>query len=252
MEKIRKNELPQHHVELTRGFWLATKEVTNREFESFVNTTGYRTDAEKEGWANTYHWDQGKWKKTEGACWRKPGWDIEPDFPVVCVSWNDAMAYCRWLSMKTGEHYCLLTEAQWEYACRTGTEYGFFWGYRDDGGQGYLNAADETPFPDGNHWVYGFPFSDGYWAVAPVGSYKPNPWGLYDMLGNVQEWCADRYGRYEDGTLTAPTGSSSGKHRVIRGGSWDYSPDNCWVAARDDVAPNDRHSTVGFRVMRTP
>ena len=245
-------EHPRHTVTLTRGFWLATKEVMVGEFRAFADATRYQTDAEKGGSGWTYNLDKGEWQDTKGASWRNPGWALEDRQPVVLVSWNDAVAYCEWLSRKTGETYRLPTEAQWEYACRAGTDTEFWWGDRMEDGRGCLNGADETKLPDGTQWDYRFPFSDGYWNVSPVGSFKANRWGLYDMHGNVWEWCSDWYGDYASGSVTDPSGPASGELRVVRGGSWYYNLSSCRSANRGIVTPGYRITTFGLRLLRTP
>ncbi|MBP8131819.1 MAG: SUMF1/EgtB/PvdO family nonheme iron enzyme [Candidatus Hydrogenedentes bacterium] len=251
-KRFHEREHPRHTVTLTRGFWLATKEVTVGEFRAFADAAGYQTDAEKGGSGWTYGLEKGELQDTKGASWRNPGWALEDRQPVVLVSWKDAVAYCEWLSRKTGETYRLPTEAQWEYACRAGTDTEFWWGDRMEDGRGCLNGADETQLPNGRQWTPRFPFADGYWNVSPVGSFKANHWGLYDMHGNVWEWCSDWYGDYPSGSVTDPSGPPSGKYRVVRGGSWGDLPGLCRSAARYGVAPGLRSADSGLRLLRTP
>ncbi|MBP8131823.1 MAG: SUMF1/EgtB/PvdO family nonheme iron enzyme [Candidatus Hydrogenedentes bacterium] len=251
-KEFHEDEHPRHTVTLTRGFWLATKEVTVGEFRAFADAAGYQTDAEKGGSGYTYSLDTGQWGDTKGASWRNPGWALEDRQPVVLVSWNDAVAYCEWLSRKTGETYRLPTEAQWEYACRAGTDTEFWWGDRAEDGRGRLNGADETQLPNGKQWTYRFPFSDGYWNVSPVGSFKANRWGLSDMHGNVWEWCSDWFGDYASGSVTDPSGPASGERRVVRGGSWVNSPRGCRSAYRYYDPPGYRYTLIGLRLLRTP
>ena len=194
-EQLYKDEHPRHQVVLKKGFWMCTETVTMREFELFINATGYKTDAEKFGTGRVVDLDLGEWADKPGASWRNPGWEPQPSEPVVMVSWNDAQIYCRWLSERTGDTHRLPTEAEWEYACRAGTTTEFWWGDHAVDGHGRLNARDESRLPGkGRWWSNNFPFSDGYWNVAPVGSFEANPWSLHDMLGNVWEWCEDWYG----------------------------------------------------------
>ncbi|MBP8130667.1 MAG: SUMF1/EgtB/PvdO family nonheme iron enzyme [Candidatus Hydrogenedentes bacterium] len=245
-------EHPRHTVTLTRGFWLATKEVTVGEFRAFADAAGYQTDAEKGGSGFTLNLETGSWEETRGASWRNPGWTLEDRQPVVLVSWNDAVAYCEWLSRKTGETYRLPAEAQWEYACRAGTDTEFWWGDRMEDGRGCLNGEDETQLPNGNQRTDLFPFSDGYWNVSPVGSFKANPWNLYDMHGNVWEWGVDWLGDYPSSSVTDPAGPASGEYRVVRGGSWYYFPWCCRSPNRGFAPPENRGSDHGFRLLRTP
>ncbi len=251
-KQLHEDEHPRHTVTLTRGFWLATKEVTVGQFQAFADAAGYQTDAEKGGSGYTFSPDTGQWGDTKGASWRNPGWVLEDRQPAVLVSWNDAVAYCEWLSRKTGETYRLPTEAQWEYACRAGTDTEFWWGDRMEDGRGCLNGADEAKLPNGSQWDYRFPFSDGYWNVSPVGSFKANRWGLYDMHGNVWEWCSDWFGDYASGSVTDPSGPASGEFRVVRGGSCYVYPRYCRSAFRYSVTPGRRGTFYGLRLSRTP
>ena len=242
---------PRHPVTLTKGFWLGVHEVTNGEFEAFVKATGHKTDAETTGTGRTYNLTSGRWEDTPGASWRNPGWKAESKLPVVLVSWNDAQAYVGWMNGKGDGTYRLQTEAEWEYACRAGTTTEFFWGDLAEKGKGYLNGADETKLPNGSSWELRFPFSDGYWSVSPVGSFKADPWGLYDMHGNALEWCADWYGDYPSGSVTDPSGPGTGEYRVLRGGSWLDLPGICRAACRGYDAPAARNAAIGFRLLRT-
>jgi hypothetical protein len=113
------DEGPQHKVRITKAYYLGMHEVTRGQFAAFVQDAGYRTDAEKEGWS--YAWDGNAWGQVNGASWKAPGFEQKDDHPEVCVSWNDAVAFCAWLSRKTGTTVRLPTEAEWEYACRAGT-----------------------------------------------------------------------------------------------------------------------------------
>jgi formylglycine-generating enzyme required for sulfatase activity/predicted Ser/Thr protein kinase len=153
--------------------------------------------------------------------------------PVECVSWDDAAQFCKKLSEKTGQAVRLPTEAEWEYACRAGTQTEFSFG--DD-----PSALGDYAWHGGN---------SGYYP-HPVGQKKPNAWGLYDMHGNVHEWCADWYGEYPKGPVTDPSGPASGTVRVLRGGSWGYDdPVNFRCACRQVSAPTDRFRRNGFRVV---
>ncbi|MBP8131831.1 MAG: SUMF1/EgtB/PvdO family nonheme iron enzyme [Candidatus Hydrogenedentes bacterium] len=244
------NEHPQHAVTLTRGFWMGTREVSVDRFRTFVDATGYETDAEKAGQGAVYDIEEHGWLLSAGATWRNPHREVEEREPVVLVSWNDATAYCQWLSQKTGDTYRLPTEAEWEYACRAGTNTECWWGDRIEDGTGCMNCADETKRPDGKQWVWRLPFSDGYWNVSPVGSFKANPWGLYDTIGNVWEWCADLYGGYPSETTTDPKGARTGDYRVTRGGSWGCFPWGCRSACRDYQSAKNAADSLGFRVVR--
>ena len=162
-----------------------------------------------------------------------------PQNPVEKVSWADAVEFCGKLSAmpaeKTAGHvYRLPTEAEWEYACRSGTTTAY--GFGDD-----ASRLGDYGWFDGN--------SDS--STHPVGEKKPNAWGLYDMHGNVWEWCQDWYGDYPSGSTTDPTGPSSGSFRVDRGGSWCSSAGYCRSAYRYRNAPESRGNFLGFRVLRS-
>ncbi len=159
--------------------------------------------------------------------------------PVENVSWDDAVVFCRRLSelpaeKAAGNVFRLPTEAEWEYACRAGTTTKYSFG------------DDESDF--GEYAWYGDKYGDKHY---PVGSKQPNAWGLYDMHGNVWEWCQDLYGDYPSGTVTDPTGAASGSYRVNRGGSW-ISSEGCRSAYRGRDPPYFRFCRIGFRVYLSP
>jgi formylglycine-generating enzyme required for sulfatase activity len=154
--------------------------------------------------------------------------------PVENVSWNDAAEFCKKLSQKTGTSVRLPTEAEWEYACRAGSKTRFSYGDDND----YANLGDYAWYGQN---------SDN--KTHPVGQKKPNAFGLYDMHGNVWEWCSDWYGAYEDKAQTDPTGPASGSARVLRGGGWIYDPQVCRSAYRARGDPDNRGSVFGFRVV---
>jgi formylglycine-generating enzyme required for sulfatase activity len=236
----------QHRVTLTKHFLMATTHVTRGQFAAFVNDSGYQTDAEKEGHAFTFHGTE--FTDTKGASWRNPGFDQGDDHPVVEVSWNDAKAFCDWLSKKEGMKYRLPTEAEWEYACRAGSKTAYPWGDKAEDGKGWANCADLTTkekFPT----LATFNWSDGFAFTSPVGIYNANDWGLYDMVGNAAEWCSDWYGAYPAGDATDPQGTNNGLARVVRGGSWFSGPRTCRCANRTSRAPDYRGVSFGFRVV---
>ena len=156
--------------------------------------------------------------------------DFNPDWrnldhPIVNVTWHDAVAYCEWAGVR------LPTEAEWEYACRAGTSTKYYWGDNMDGRYAWYheNSGSQT---------------------HEVGRKQPNDWGLYDMLGNVYEWCSDRYGRYRSSAQVNPSGPSSGSGRVLRGGSWYDVPMHLRVSYRGGLSPGIRYGGVGFRCIR--
>jgi formylglycine-generating enzyme required for sulfatase activity len=214
-------EQPAHRVTITRPFYLGSHEVTVGQFRRFVEETGYKTDAEKQN---------------EGNNWRRQGSLVSENFPVVCVSHNDAVAFCAWLNEQgkgTGWSYRLPTEAEWEYACRAGTV-GLFGG-SDDPAELDRVAWFLTRLGGGTH---------------PVGLKEKNKFGLYDMLGNVSEWCGDYYDAafYTSSPEVDPHNTQKPPFRVYRGGCWENAPRICRPASRDVGTPESWFITLGFRV----
>jgi formylglycine-generating enzyme required for sulfatase activity len=241
-EKERKSDETQHKVKVTRPFMMGVHAVTRGQFAAFVDEAGYETDAENDGWA--YAWTGSKWDKVKGASWRNPGFEQDDTHPVTEVSWNDAGAFVQWLGGKEDGKGCRLpTEAEWEYACRAGTTTPFYTGE---------TISTEQANYNGN-FTYGAGVKGVYrQKTTPVGSFKPNAWGLFDMHGNVWEWCADAYAEYPAGPATGPTGPTpppQDASRVLRGGSWDYKPGRCRSAQRLRYAPGNRVNFIGFRVV---
>jgi formylglycine-generating enzyme required for sulfatase activity len=247
VEKDRSsNEGPQREVTITRPFYMGVHEVTKGQFAQFISSSGYRTDAEKEGkaWGS----DGSKWEVMAGHSWRKTGFQQGDDHPVVNVSYNDAVAFCDWLSRKTGRKVTLPTEAQWEYACRAGTTTAYPWGNSPDDGKGWANAADQAAKRQFPRWTT-FNWDDGFVFTGPVGRFRPNGFGLHDMIGNVWEWCSDWYAdSYANAKNQDPIGPDSGSARVLRGGSWFDPPAICRSANRAQGDPAIGADFFGFRV----
>ncbi len=254
-----KDETPQHRVRISRPFRLGVHEVTVGQFRAFVDATGHKTAAESEPSSGfdeatrTFQYEQ------RGFHWRNLGWKQTNDHPVLNVTWFDATAFCKWLSKQEACTYRLPTEAEWEYARRAGTESRFLNGSSIDHLRLIANVQDlslaekkprfsnselssylESPVP----WDDGHPFS------ALVGKYRPNGFGLYDMLGNAAEWCQDWYGddAYRDSPTTDPTGPANGADRVVRGGAFLHQPRHCRVTQRVSGSPNYHNYIIGFRV----
>jgi formylglycine-generating enzyme required for sulfatase activity len=226
------DERPEHRVTLSRSCQLGKTEVTRAQFAAFVKAAGYTTDAEREGtsWGRLA---SGDWAAVPGLNWQSPGFQQADDHPVVCVSWNDAKAFCDWATKKSGRTVRLPTEAEWEYACRAGTK--ATWSYGEDEGV----AAD-----------YGWIDRNSGGQPHAVGQKKPNPAGFFDMHGNVWEWCVDFYNEnyYRNSPEIDPAGPAAGKARVLRGGSWLNPPADCRSANRGRLVPNYRGANVGFRI----
>ena len=238
-----------HPVELSGPRYLASREVTRRQFAEFVSKTGYVTDAEKSSLAGgaakeTTNLKQEPARKT----WKQPGFEQTDEHPVVCVSWNDAVAFCEWLSKREGKRYRLPTEAEFEYASRSGTLplRGL---QLPEALHTSANVADLSS-EKVLRGAVAFVFDDGATYTTPVGKYNTNPWGFYDLIGNVREWCSDRAGPYTPLLARNPTGPENGSQRVLRGGSWRSTRDACRLAARDQALPDTSYDDVGFRVIR--
>ena len=225
------DEKPVHDVTLD-AFAIGRCPVTVGEFRRFVDAKGYRTEAEREDGA--YVWDGKNWGKKSDANWRNPYFTQDDRHPVVCISWNDAVAYCEWLSEQTGEDYSLPTEAEWEYACRASSETAYFFG------------NDEKPLED-----YAWYSKNAEGRTHPVGEKRANPWGLHDISGNVWEWVRDWYGDYSSEPQHNPSGPESGASRVCRGGGWGDGADILpFGVSRPLGRPASRGNHLGFRLAR--
>ena len=252
-----KDEHPLHRVRITRPFYLGTYQVTRGQFRQFVNDTGYKTDSERGDMPGAWGWDAEKRKFvfSKDYSWRNAGFKQTDEHPVLNMSWNDAMAFCQWLSRKEGRTYQLPTEAQWEYACRAGTTTRYSSGDNPETVVRVGNVADaafRATFPD-RKWTT--KASDGHVFTAPVGSFRPNAFGLYDMHGNAWEWCSDSYrGKYYAASPEDdPKGPRTANCRVVRGGSWYNGPSACRSAKRFWRSPDNRFDfAAGLRVARTP
>ncbi len=249
------DEQPRHRVRITRPFYLGMYHVTRRQFRRFVADTGYKTDAEKGAKPGAYGWipEEKRFGFNEKYCWRDAGFEQTDEHPVVNVSWNDAVAFCKWLSRKEGKTYRLPTEAEWEYACRAGTTTRYYNGDDPEALVKVGNVADATLKAKLPYWKYTIQAADGHAFTAPVASFLPNTFGLYDMHGNAWQWCADWYGSdyYAVSSSDDPNGPSWGDSRVLRGGSWDSGPIDTRSANRFWLAPGYRFDYTGFRVART-
>ena len=230
-ESNRDNDEKQHRVTLS-GFQMMTTEITVGQFREFVKSTGFRTEAEKGDGAYVY---DGSWQKKSDANWKNPYFSQSDNNPLTCVSWNDCQEFIKWLNQRDpGKNYRLPTESEWEYSCRAGTTTRFYSGSSD-------SDLDRVGWYTSN--------SDS--KTHTVGQKQPNTWGLYDMHGNVWEWCEDWYGDYPSGSVTDPRGPSSGSYRVYRGGSWYSNAGDCRSANRHDGTPSSRGYGLGFRLARS-
>jgi len=212
-EKGSDREKPVHWVEITKDFYMGVYEVTVGQYKKYVDEKGgYFKE-----WCN---------KQGDNAA-------------VTGVSWEDAQGFISWLNEKEGgSHYKLPTEAQWEYSARAGTttEYSF---------------GDDSSLLGDYAWYGGNAYNEGEQYAHIVGQKKPNPWGLYDMHGNVWEWVADIYSSYSSSLFSDPTGPSTGSGRVYRGGGWLFATaSKCRAAFRLIGSPGLRGSNLGFRLLK--
>jgi len=236
-------ESPQRGVRL-RSFAAGRYTVSRGEFGAFVRARGYVTEAERGDGCNKR--SGGKWERDKAASWRNAGFAQADDHPVVCVSWNDAKAYAQWVSQTTGKEYRLLSEAEREYAARGGSQSAYWWGESISTGQANY---------DGNHSYNGSAKGEWRQATVAVNSFQANPYGLYNVHGNVWEWVEDCFhdnynGAPTDGSAWT-TGCSGGDRRVVRGGSWISDPAGLRSAIRDGSTPGGRGILSGFRLART-
>lgn len=251
-EKDRGDSENQHPVRITRGFWLGKYEVTVGQYRRFVEESGYRTEAEKNGVGGFgFQAKTGQFVRSPVYSWKNAGFQQSDHHPVVNVSWNDAVAFIRWLSRQEGQTYRLPTEAEWEFACRAGTKTSFVSGDDPKEVVAYGNLADATAKRRFADWAT-VPTHDGAVFTAVVGRYRPNAFGIHDMHGNVWEWCADWSQPLPTETQIDPTGPTDGQRRVLRGGGWGFTPKIVRSACRVGIEPGDCGFVFGFRVVLDP
>jgi sulfatase modifying factor 1 len=240
---------PLHRVSIA-AFAIGKYEVTVAEYAAFAAAT--RRPESASCWA---YGPTGKWLDVRGRSWRKPGFQQGDSDPVVCVSWHDAEAYIAWLRQTTGKAYRLPSEAEWEYAARAGTQTARFWGDARAKACQYGNFADLTG-AETMRWSKKpenlFMCEDGHAYTAKVGSYKPNGFGLHDMLGNVWEWVSDCFNKTYTGAPANGAAWQSGdcQQRMLRGGAWYVAPPSARSAFRGNDRPDNHMSHLGFRVAR--
>lgn len=234
-ESGRKDDEAQRTVTVSGSFWMGQTPVTRGAWERFVAETRYRSEAEK-GTSGGSGWDGTQLVQKPAFNWRNPGFTQGPDEPVVLVTYSDALAFAAWLGRKTAMNVTLPTEAQWEYACRANTSDATYLGEKPARDLGWYKQTS------GNH-------------THPVKQTPANPWGLYDMLGNVNEWALDYYAPYAPGPVIDPVeespARSDGGRRVLRGVSWLRDKSNARCAARYRNSPGSRNADNGFRIIAT-
>ena len=258
-EKLAK-EYPLHQVRITKPFYLGMHEVTLGQFLMFYHEANYKVECERDGKASL-GWNGGEERRTDFRPWHWGFSEQTYDHPVVLVTWNDAVAFCEWLSRKEGKTYRLPTEAEWEYACKGGTTTRYYFGNDPEDMVRYGNGPDRNlrakhlqPMVTLRQSSLPFPFlhgSDGYALTSPVGRFRSNSFGLYDMTGNVWEWCGDWSGAryYQESPREDPQGPAVGDERVLRGGGWNYPPVEMRSSYRGGAKPDFRQGGVGFRVV---
>jgi formylglycine-generating enzyme len=253
-------EGPIRQVTLS-AFYISKFAVTNMQFAEFAGKTGYRTEAERFGWSFVFHAhvpspERGAampgtpwWVRVDGADWAHPeGPDSSvrerANYPVVHVSWNDCQAWCAWAG------YRLPTEAEWEFAARAGLDQKTYpWGDELTPGGRHMCNVWQGQFPNADLG------EDGFTTVAPVDSFDPNGFGLFNPVGNTWEWCADYFDPlwHIGATRVDPVGPPFGNRRVNKGGSYLCHESYCWRyrnAARTGTEPDTSTGHIGFRVVR--
>lgn len=236
----------QRRVRIQSDFAVSQFPITRGEFRAFAGEVGFVPDA------GCVHFDGRSWRQDSRWNWDRTSFGQSDDHPVVCVSWYDAHRYAAWLSQRTGHEYRLLTESEWEYAARAGTDTRRYWGDDQDHIEQcvHANGADRRYlelYPQDS--TANSACDDGYAYTAPVGSFTPNAFGLYDMLGNVNQWISDCF----DGQVSGPDHPAAVNcgMRVLRGGAWS---DPAWAVRAADRyrdLPTTRCMGIGFRIART-
>jgi formylglycine-generating enzyme required for sulfatase activity len=236
-------EKPQHAVNIIRPFAMSMDLVTVEGYRQFIDATGHATQG-----CDTY---DGSWKYRPENNWQNPGFAQSGLHPVTCVSWNDAVAYAQWLSLKTGHQYRLPSASEWEYAARAGGEAVYPWAANAANACVYANVADASAARQYPGWA-AFACDDGYANTSPVGSFKANSLGLNDMLGNVFQWTLDCWHADYGGAPVDGSARTDGdcSERELRGGSWFTSPSYVRANYRNHFASDYRTSSVGIRLVR--
>ncbi|HEX4129998.1 MAG TPA: formylglycine-generating enzyme family protein [Pirellulales bacterium] len=260
-------ELPRHAVRISKPFYMGQHEVTLGQFLEFYHAAGHKLEIERDGKPRLGYQSAQLVQSNAFRPWA-PGWAIDYDHPAIYVSWHDAVAFCQWLSKTEGKKYRLPTEAEWEYACRAGTNTRYSFGDDPEEMVRHGNGPDQDRKAVTPNAIFAsfdvqgkktgpeipFPFlarRDGYAWTAPVGKFRPNTFGLYDMHGNAWEWCSDWYDEhaYESASADDPAGPPAGKTRVLRGGGFNYAPVPLRCASRNNDLPSNCGCSYGFRVV---
>jgi formylglycine-generating enzyme required for sulfatase activity len=246
-------EGPVHAVSVYRPFALSRCEITVGQFKRFVSETGYKTDAERGDGCYVLNEAADDFEQKKGTNWRSPNFTQTDDHPVVCVSWQDAKAFTRWLSAVTGAVYRLPTEAEWEYAARTTTasELSRYWG-GEPNGCAYANGVDQALKEVFSFVTTIADCNDGAVFTQLAGSYQRNAFGLSDMLGNALELVEDCYKDNYEGVAIDGSAKQEAEcaFRVLRGGGWLNLPNDVRSAIRSRLNPDGANFNTGFRIAR--
>lgn len=265
-----------HKVQISKAFYIGVMEINRHQYDfynrarvagtvesgvkKFVRIKGRQPDNHERNKIKAFvnkndkdlrkksmvkGWNGKRWSKIKNGWWNNPGMRSNNGSPVTCVNWTQADAFCKWLSKQTGKTVRLPTEAEWEMACRAGTQTAYSFG--DDPAElhkygNYADKASKLPESDPDQ-------NDGQQFADQCGRRAENPWKLKDMHGGVAEWCYDRSGVYRPGNAVDPTGPGSGLQRIVRGGSWFSLPKACRSAARNALSPITRDAATGFRIV---
>ena len=249
-ENLFKFQLPRHKV-CVDGSWVSKFEITVRQFRQFAKSSNFITDAENIGWV--YDFVVGI-EKTKNLSWKNAGFVQGDNHPVVNVSWKDAKAMADWLTNQGSGIYRLPSEAEWEYACRAGETSVRYWGDQSDAACNFANIFDLIGAKKFKGVLDGTPHNceDGYETTSQVGVFRPNAFGLYDMTGNVAEWCedTDTGDNYTKHQLNNPVVLEGGDSRVIRGGGWASMPVLARSADRQYLKQTWSNNVTGFRLVK--
>ena len=256
------DEKPSHRVRITRPFYFGQHEVTVEQFRKYLEESKTNPESERDG-TGGYGFDPQRQPGGDAFAgrdpkysWKDPGFKQTDKDPVTNVTWNDAIALCKWLSDKEGKKYRLPTEAEWEYACRAGTTTRYSSG---DDPQTLLRVANTFDEDTQKNWQkypawkpYALQGHDKYDFTSPVGMFAPNAFGLYDMHGNVWEWCSDYHADdyYAKSPVDDPQGPDSGDVRIRRGGSWHTWSFYARSSFRNWNTETTRYTLVGMRLVQ--
>ncbi|MEP3225642.1 MAG: SUMF1/EgtB/PvdO family nonheme iron enzyme [Parasphingorhabdus sp.] len=242
-EPRRQDEI-QRRITISRPYYIGIHEVTVGQYKIYKQEVG---DSEEIGGISTIV--DGVTRYSGSSSWDNPGFEQGDNHPVIFVSWKDAVAYCDWLSKKEGRKYRLPTEAEWENAARGGSQTAYWWGDEEKHAKGRANIGDmmyAKSYPNRDFRVR---HNDGYVFTAPVGSFRPNQFGLYDVSGNAMEWVDDWWNLPSVQPQRDPSGPKNGTLKVAKGGGWANKPGEARSAFRFRENPELRFGGTGFRIL---